>query len=177
MREKTREMVRTAAIVISCFLFMAGLVLLPVYIARGEVAKDILDQSRFTIHNNGAVTDHGTGLMWVADMEDAGLDFEVSWAAARDYIRRLDYAGYSDWRMPTIKELVSIIDYGTFNPATFTGYITLRDAEGYWSVSLVAAEGGRAWGVWSGNGFVSNEDLSLEYYFIAVRDKLQGDRD
>ena len=58
----------------------------------------------------------------------------------------LTYATYSDWRMPNIIELISIIDYGETNPsidaAIFELIITL-----YWSSTTDATNTGNAWRV------------------------------
>lgn len=44
-------------------------------------------------------------------------DGRLNWLEALDWAEKLEYAGYSDWRLPNIKELQSIIDY-TRSPAT-----------------------------------------------------------
>jgi len=50
--------------------------------------------------------DPSTGLMWAA--KDNGKD--VSWHKAMKYCRNLRLAGYSDWRLATLGELVGIYD-------------------------------------------------------------------
>jgi Protein of unknown function (DUF1566) len=46
-------------------------------------------------------TDPDTGLMWAK--KDNGAD--VNWNQASNYCTKLQLAGYSDWRLPTIEEL------------------------------------------------------------------------
>jgi len=70
---------------------------------KGSFNNDFID------HNNGTITDKSTGLMW----QKAGSSWMVPNRAAKFYIRRLNkdkFAGYSDWRIPTIEELASLLE-------------------------------------------------------------------
>jgi hypothetical protein len=52
---------------------------------------------------------YGYGLMW----QQSGSPGSMKWEKAQDYIKRLNeesYAGYSDWRLPTIEELVLLLE-------------------------------------------------------------------
>jgi len=76
----------------------------------------------FKDNNNGTVTDKATGLMWMkldSGKLKAGKnkDGKMNWQQALDWAESLEYAGYSDWRLPNVKELQSIVDY-TRSPAT-----------------------------------------------------------
>jgi hypothetical protein len=72
---------------------------------------------RFTDHGNGTVTDNLTGLMWVqAPHAVTGNLGTKSWINAIDFCKALSYAGYSDWRLPHLRELQSLIDYQRFLP-------------------------------------------------------------
>ncbi len=62
---------------------------------------------------DGTVTDAVTGLMWQQSVP--GLAYTAAQAAT--YCTGLNLGGYSDWRVPTIVELVSIIDYDSSSPA------------------------------------------------------------
>jgi hypothetical protein len=67
----------------------------------------------FEDNGDGTISDAATGLMWMqADSED-GMD----WPSALKYAEGMEFAGYSDWRLPNAKELQSIIDY-TRSPDT-----------------------------------------------------------
>ncbi|CAK0761691.1 DUF1566 domain-containing protein [Gammaproteobacteria bacterium] len=53
--------------------------------------------------------------------------------------------GYHDWRMPTKKELVSIVNYGNSNPSISIGYFPNTPASYFWSASASAYDSGNAW--------------------------------
>jgi len=76
----------------------------------------------FKDNGDGTVTDEATGLMWMK--VDSGKlkagknkDGKLNWREALSWAENLEYAGYSDWRLPNVKELQSIVDY-TRSPAT-----------------------------------------------------------
>ena len=76
----------------------------------------------FQDNNDGTVTDKATGLMWMK-VDSAKLkagknkDGKMNWQEDLDWAQNLEYAGYSDWRLPNVKEFQSIVDY-TRSPAT-----------------------------------------------------------
>jgi hypothetical protein len=71
-------------------------------------------QPAYRVSANGlVVTDLNTGLMW--QQADDGV--ERNWAAAVSYCEGLVLSGYSDWRLPSCAELVSIVDYTRQGPA------------------------------------------------------------
>ena len=78
---------------------------------------------RFTDNGNGTVTDHFTGLMWqklAADVNgDGRFDGEdaIPWCDALAYCENLNFAGHNDWRLPNVRELQSIADYGRDGPS------------------------------------------------------------
>jgi hypothetical protein len=57
-------------------------------------------------NGNGTITDLNTGLMW---QKSPGS--KVTWEAAMSGTASLNLAGYNDWRVPTIKELYSLINF------------------------------------------------------------------
>jgi len=64
----------------------------------------------FVSHVNGTITDKATGLMWTKDDSKKGLNIPD----AEAWIKGLNankHLGYTDWRLPTAKELHSIVDY------------------------------------------------------------------
>ncbi len=81
-------------------------------------------------NQDGTVTDTAAGLMWQQDTLGS-----MTWEAALEACEASTLAGYSDWRCPTRKELRSIVDYGTSNPAVDTGYFPDTASDYYWSSS------------------------------------------
>ncbi len=74
-------------------------------------AQEIKRDGRFIAYNDGTVLDEKTGLMWAA--EDNGED--IDWYDAKNYCESYRGGGYSDWRLPTIKELEGLYDHNKKN--------------------------------------------------------------
>ena len=91
------------------------------------------DSSDFQNHGNGAITDRNTGLMWMQNDSGKGMD----WEDALGYCEKLEYAGYSDWRLPNARELQSLVDY-TRSPATTNS----AAIDPIFSTSVIPDEGG-----------------------------------
>ncbi len=71
------------------------------------VRGDVYGVNNFKDNGNGTVTDKATGLMWTKADSGEGMD----WVAALQYAESSEEAGYSDWRLPNVKELQGIVDY------------------------------------------------------------------
>ena len=79
-------------------------------------------------NNNGTVTDTSTGLMW-----QQATAIPMIWETAVSYCQGLSLAHYSDWRLPSLKELHSIVDYTCHSPAINTSFFPNTENFGYWS--------------------------------------------
>ncbi len=77
----------------------------------GEV-KEIERDGRFIAYNNGVVEDTETGLMWAC--RDNGRD--IAWEDAKAYCKHFKWGGYTDWRLPTLKEMKKIHGTGEEYP-------------------------------------------------------------
>lgn len=62
----------------------------------------------YTVNVDGTVTDDVTGLMW---QQAVDLDRKVTFDEAVAGAKAFRLAGHDDWRLPTIKELYSLIDF------------------------------------------------------------------
>ena len=71
---------------------------------RGNLAYG---ENAFVDNGNSTVSDNATGLTWTQNDSGTGMD----WDAALNYCESLDVGGSSDWRLPNVKELQSIVDY------------------------------------------------------------------
>jgi hypothetical protein len=81
------------------------------------VRGDAYGVNDFVDNGDETITDNSTGLMWSQNDNEEGVD----WEAALKYAENSELAGYTDWRLPNVKELQSIVDY--------TRSITATDAE------------------------------------------------
>ncbi|MBF0243155.1 MAG: DUF1566 domain-containing protein, partial [Desulfamplus sp.] len=130
----------------------------------GKSAIGSLDN--LIVNGNGTVTDSATGLMWQQDTSGNS----ITWKDALLYCQNLNLAGYSDWRLPTIKELRTIVDYSRPAPAIDINYFSDTFTSFYWSSSVYPDAVGRtAWGVDYYNGNDDKIAKLLNHYFRAVR--------
>lgn len=98
---------------------------------------------RFTVTTNGTdevVTDNMTGFMWVQTPHDLdGNSGATNWFSAILFCNDLDFAGNTDWRLPNVRELQSLIDYGRSLSALPSEHPFAGISEfGYWTSSTLA---------------------------------------
>ncbi len=122
------------------------------------------------------VKDNNTGLIWEVKTNDGSIhdrDKKYSWYDAKDvFIKKLNrqkFGGFSDWRLPTIKELGTIVHYGQYDPAIDTKYFPKTVSSFYWSSTTYAVDTYNAWGVDFNDGLDYYNDKSSGYYVRAVR--------
>lgn len=79
----------------------------PVRAVRAGYSKDFGDPDCYSFQDNGdgTVMDLNTGLMWKKDEST-----EMNWEEAMKYCQELNLAGHNDWRLPTIRELGTLLD-------------------------------------------------------------------
>ena len=119
------------------------------FIRLSEAGKPVTPRTK----NHAMVKDTTTGLIWAA----APIEVKT-WAEAEAACKALRLGGHKDWRMPTIKELISIVDYGKREPAIDTKAFRMKAGETwhrFWSSSPVVGWPEGAWGVLFRNGVVS----------------------
>jgi len=130
---------------------------------------------RFTDNEDGTITDNASGLMWVKDPSQLGGNFgtpgnpgQMDWEDAIDECLALDYAGHDDWRLPNIKELLSIVDYSkTSGPLIDNAFTCVSDR--YWSSSTRAQYTTSSWIMEFDDGWVQNSGKTNTYYLRPVR--------
>ncbi len=101
----------------------------------------------YTDGGDGTVLDNWTSLVWQKMVTGT-----YTWQAAGAYCAGLNVAGHTDWRLPTLIELVSIVDYGFNGPSISPTYFPGTSASSYWSSTPVAGAPTSAWAVWFGSG-------------------------
>ena len=99
--------------------------------------------SEETVNGVTVVTDSVTGLQWTK-----GVFSDKTWKEALDSCGNLEYAGYTDWRLPNINELAGLIDrkksYGTTDFPGLSSVVDLISSTSYlldtayaWGVELM----------------------------------------
>lgn len=131
--------------------------------------------SRFIDNGDGTVSDPETGLMWVknphTDLPKAFKD-GMPWKDAIEACKNLDFASHKDWRLPTIQELFSIIDYTKAageDPAIDTAVFPDTKRNWYWSITPTSWSSAFAWYVHFSSGDVSNHVKDYRGYVRPVR--------
>lgn len=96
----------------------------------------------------------------------AGCDTEKFVAA----VNNAGWCGFTDWRIPTVDELGSIVNYGRSMPAISTAYFpdTIMPA-GFWTSTTYAVNGKFAWIVIFDDGYIGSCIKSWAYYVRLVR--------
>ena len=122
----------------------------------------------------GVVKDDIYKLMW----QDGDLSpHEMTHDEAVHYCENLNSAGFNDWRLPTIKELLSITDDTRFEPAINKAFKNVayettdhRGERWYWSQTKSAGASSSVWVVNSNDGFVGWRDVSSRRFVRCVLD-------
>ena len=115
-------------------LLLSWLTLLPLSLSGDQIFFDYVDNdwpnSRYIVHGDGTVTDTETSLMWLQCLPNGTYTADSAygtcsggnsatvyyWEDALGYASTHVYASHSDWRIPNIKELESILAFDRLDP-------------------------------------------------------------
>jgi len=158
----------------------------------GSIKDDGLYQSGVTpsyIRDDsaGIVTDKVTGLQWVDSEKNVVSKrwitkesfykkryTDTSGDTAMNYCPNLSLGGYSDWRLPTVRELASMMSYSRTSKTIINDVFKYGNDQDHWTATIIPEEmsksiGGRlssaAWRIWTirGDG-VSRASSGTQYY-------------
>jgi len=165
----------------------------------GNYTKGISVSSRFTDNSDGTVTDNLTGLMWLKKanciqsdypsfdndkrIRETDNDGRVTWEHALDFVIGINDGSYpncgasrTDWRLPNVKELESLIDFAYSSPALSNAAGDAKWTEGdafsgvqtrfYWSSTTDADNTTNAWGVNLDDGHPDSGNLKNATYYV-----------
>ena len=121
-------------------------------------------------NGDGTVTDNTTGFMWqkILSTED------YTWENALAYCNGMTTAGYTDWRLPSIRELFSIVDYSRSSPSADSSYFTNLTSDWHRSSTTYAYGAGNSFIVYMENGGSNWIQKSTDTKVWAVRSERSG---
>jgi hypothetical protein len=102
----------------------------------------------YTNNGDGTVTDNVTSLMW----QQTAPSTQMTQAAGVTYCQGLNLAGHTDWRLPAIIELTSIVDLAVANPSINTQAFPSASSGIFWASTQFALLPGNAYTVEFGKG-------------------------
>jgi hypothetical protein len=133
--------------------------------------------SEFVDHGDGTVTHTKTGLMWARCSEGStgsscsGTATTYNWKEALFSAEsKGSYLGFTGWRLPSIKELVSLVENSCSSPAVNSGIFPGTENGSYWSSSIYSSSQANAWTLYAVDGRTDNVAKNLDLYVRLVRD-------
>jgi len=130
---------------------------------------------RFIDNKDGTISDTKTGLTWVKNPHtDLAVEFkrEMNWQNAVDACAKLVFAGHKDWRLPTVEEQISIIDWtrgAGDDPTIDTNFFPDTKPSWYWTITPCPWSAGSARLVYFGLGSVDGSVKGSIFYVRPVR--------
>jgi len=129
---------------------------------------------RFTDKQDGTVTDNLTGLIWLKNANAFG---HRNWANALADCNTLNSGEHGltdgsmegDWRLPNIRELLSLMDYQQAGPALPLGHPftnVIGPEEDYWTSTTDIGNPSGAWVVDVGGGYASDEEKTMVSEYV-----------
>jgi hypothetical protein len=116
--------------------------------------------THYTDNHDGTVTDNTTGLMWKQCSEgvstsntacDTGSSNTYTWQGALAQAQNVNtggFAGYSDWRLPNIKELGSLVETACGNPSINVNFFPEPTGAYFWSSTPDPSDSTLAWRIY-----------------------------
>ena len=101
----------------------------------GQDAHYTKNPPKYQDNGDGTVTDVVTGLMWEKDFQA-----NVQWSAAPAMAKRANTGGHTDWRVPTIKEMYSLMKFNGATGKMGNMTSTPRDAKPYMDTKVFEFE-------------------------------------
>ena len=122
----------------------------------------------YTDNGDGTVTHLPTGLTWKRCAEGqtwsgttcTGSSSAHTWAQALTLASTSSFAGQTDWRLPNIKELLSLVEVCRLNPSINDAIFPVAPSSYFWSGSPYAYYSNFTWYVGFNNGNSSNGNRS-----------------
>lgn len=170
---------RNGFLTISCivFFFVTGFTDIQAQTCKPASIPASTPDSQLIDNGNGTVSDSKTGLMWKKCPEglsgsscESGNASNFNWQQALEQpgvVNSIGFAGFTDWRLPNIKELISIVEEQCYDPAINLNRFPGTISSGFWSASALSIDASR-W-AWFVNFDRGTADEINRFYGLLVR--------
>ena len=123
--------------------------------------RGLKNNSVFSKNGDGTVADLSTNLIW--QKQDDGI--VKSWEQALIYCEGLSLGNFTDWRLPNVKELNSIVDFTSSNPSINATYFPNAQPAYYWTSTTNANSSASAFLVAFGSGMTSGTYAKTSFHY------------
>lgn len=130
-----------------------------------DVTSPALLPNHFIDNGNGTTTDILTDLIW----QQIPYSDSITWEQALTLADTLTFAGYSDWRLPNIKEMQSINDESLINPSINQTFFSGINVNHYWSSTSLPNQTTKAWYLDTQFGVTTYQFKTKKLYTLCVR--------
>ena len=119
--------------------------------------------------NTDTILDTNKLLMWQDDSNAKTL--QKTWIDAINYCDNLSLAGFNDWRLSNINELISILEIENPNIAIHSTFTNISDSGyKYWSSTTFVNDTTNAWSIYFRTGKIQVNLKTETNYFRCIRD-------
>jgi hypothetical protein len=176
--KRTRLLLNAISVAVALFLPAAG--------SATQTCRtlDLLQTApvdRYTVNRDGTVTDKTTGLVWKRCSEgQGGADCEngraatYSWREANALAAASDFSGSKAWRLPTVRELGTLLEYQCTMPAINLTVFPATPATNFWTTTQYAGYVNGAWNINFNDGVHDNSSKNYRLYVRLVRGTVTG---
>lgn len=157
---------------------------------------------RYTDNGDSTVTDNHSGLIWLKNANCIGSQYpdfgkqcdcteqngKVTWQQAQTFVEGLNQgqfpecdSNHTDWRLPNVQEMQSVVHYGFHNPAMSNAIgngpwqeddaFTNIQSESYWTSTPDASNPSMAWRLRLDRGILFTEHKSYPFHVWPVREE------
>jgi len=143
---------------------------------RNKISKLYIDKYKYKYYNKvikfsdniKSWIDVDTGLIWEIKTKQ-NINDRYDWEDAKRYCSNLVLDGHSDWRLPNIDELKTLLTEKKYNGYYIKKPLSDNTKRYYWSDNIYAHNTDFAWGVYFDYANDSYYDKADNYYVRCVR--------
>jgi len=114
------------------------------------------------------VKDPANNLIWEDTLHAA--EEKVTHFEAQAYCQALKLGAFENWRLPTLTELLSVVDYRRYKPAILQEFKHVDNDTIYWSSTVSARTNDDFWGIIFRDGASKTASGLYGRYIRCVRD-------